>query len=147
MILVDYEVLGLIMAFRFLTLTYCLAGCAIANLAGLIIAMKFGHYWFHFAAVLVFPPLFCLRAGVVDPNQLIKIGCYSLVGLVLGCSLLTPGVAMRRESVPAYIALLPYAGFGPQIGASYISSLLAVVGAFFAPISRKKNALGVQNRE
>ena len=124
---------------RTLTLVYCLAGCAIANLAGLIIAMQFGHKWIHFVTVLVVPPLFCLRAGIVAPKQLIKIGCYSLLGLFLGRVLFSPAVAMRRDSIPAYRASLPYAGFGPQMLACYLSSLLALVGAFFAPISRQSN--------
>ena len=105
---------------RFRLLGSCFTGCIIASLAGLI------------------PCAACWLAGIRDPKQLAKISAYAFIGWALTFAL-QPAVAQSAASHAQRIAGLPLVGREWHIPATVVSTLLALIGTTFCPVSNSES--------
>ena len=110
----------------------CFVGCIIASLLGLVLVFVLDSPWFAFLTAAVIPTLACWRSGISSSAQLIKISAYSGTGWML-TFMLQPGFAQSAASHARRIAELPLAGNEWHLPACFVSTLLALIGVYFAP--------------
>ena len=120
------------MANRINILITCLAGCIVAALFGLLMVFKFRAPFLAMVSAAVFPAVACWISGISNRKQLAKIAAYGAIGWMLA-SMLRPIVGQTPVLRAARIADLPLLGFEWLLFASFVSTLLALVGAYFAP--------------
>ncbi|MEL6109742.1 MAG: hypothetical protein AAFU85_27340 [Planctomycetota bacterium] len=117
---------------------FCVIGCGISSLAGLCLMLAFDLPLFAALLAAVAPGVACwFSAELRDPSQLVKIGVYALIGWALTFAL-QPVISQDAASKAARIVELPLVGFEWHLVASVVSTLLAIVGAVFAPIADPK---------
>ena len=114
-------------------MTACLAGCIAAALLGLLMLVKFEASFFALLSIAIFPAFACWMSGLTDSKQLCKIAAYASTGWMLAY-MLQPVVSQSSLSRAARIAKLPLLGHEWHIFACFISTLLALTGAFFVPV-------------
>ncbi|MBN1587912.1 MAG: hypothetical protein JW888_00190, partial [Pirellulales bacterium] len=76
----------------------------------------------------------CWMSGITDKKQLAKIAAYAAVGWAL-TFVLQPSIAQSASSHARRILALPLVGYDWHIVASLVSTLLALIGAYFVPIN------------
>ena len=113
----------------------CFAGCVVGSLFGLLIMLKLDAPILAMLSAGVFPAIWCRMSGITDKKQLGKIAAYAAVGWIL-TYMLKPSVAGFAASHTRQILTLPLLGYGWHIPASVVSTLLALVGAYFVPVHR-----------
>ena len=124
------------MANRLNNLIVCFTGCLVAGLFGLLMLIKFEAPLFAMIAAGLFPAVACRISGVKNKKQLAKIAAYGLIGWTLA-SMLQPVICQSSISRAARIVNLPLFGHEWHIFASFVSTLLALVGAYFVSTDDK----------
>jgi len=119
---------------RLNSMASCLAGCIVAGLIGLLALLKFDAPFVALISAGVFPPFACWMSGIKNIKQLCKVGVYGTFGWMLA-SMLLPVVSQSSDSRAARIAELPLLGHEWHIFASFVSTLLALTGTCFIPVS------------
>lgn len=122
------------MSSRLNNLLACFAGCVVAALVGLLGLLKFDAPILAMLSAGVVPAIACWLAGMTDKQQLAKIAVYAALGWMLPF-MLQPVVAQSAASHAQRIMSLPLLGHEWHILASFLSTLLALIGVYFAPVN------------
>jgi hypothetical protein len=121
------------MAQRLYNLFACLIGCVVGSLLGLLLMLKSDAPFLAMLCARAFPAATCWMAGISDTKQLCKIASYAAIGWLLTV-LLEPAIAQSPAQRLRHIVALPLVGYDWHLLASIVSTLLALVGAWFATI-------------
>jgi hypothetical protein len=121
------------MAQRINTMLACIAGCIIAALTGLLVLLKFDAPILAMLSAGLFPAIACWLTGTVGIKQVGKIAGYAAMGW-LPAFMLQPAIAQSSASHVRRILTLPLLGHDWHIPASLVSTLLALIGVYFAPM-------------
>lgn len=121
------------MADRINLIVACLAGSVIATLVGLLALLKLDAPILAMLSAGLFPAIACWKTGIADNRQVAKIAGYAAMGWLL-TFMLQPITAQSSASHVRRILTSPLLGQDWHIPASVVSTLLALVGAYFAPL-------------
>jgi hypothetical protein len=124
------------MAKRLNILFACFTGCVVAALFGLLLMLLFVTPIFAMLSAGAFPTIACRIAGIDDKKQLLKIAVYGAVGWIL-MFMLQPSISQPLTLRLQRIVEMPLVGYDWHIPASVVSTILALVGAWFAPLNSK----------
>ena len=113
------------------TMFACFAGCVIAALIGLLALLKFDMPILAMISAGLLPAIACWLAGMTNKKQLAKIAGYAAIGWML-TFMLQPAIAQTTASHVRRIMTMPLLGHDWHIPASFTSTLLALIGVYFA---------------
>jgi hypothetical protein len=84
----------------------------------------------------LFPAIACWKTGMIENRQVAKIAGYAAIGWML-TFMLQPVAAQTSASHLRRILTLPLLGHEWHVPASAVSTLLALVGVCFAPLTNE----------
>ena len=120
------------MAERINNLFACLAGCVVGALLGLLCLIRFDEPVLALLSAGTAPAIACWLGGISDKNQIAKIFVFASIGWLL-TYMFQPVVAQSASTHAERVASMPMLGYEWHGLASLVSTLLALVGAYFAP--------------